>query len=129
MKLFIGNISYNTTEETLRTFFEQFGAIVSAKIVTDRETGRSRGFGFVEFADATSANEAIATANGAMLDGKQLVVSEARPKEGGAGPRRSDSGRGGFGGGNGGGNSYGGGSRSSEGGGGRSRGGYAGGRW
>jgi cold-inducible RNA-binding protein len=124
MKLFIGNISYNTNEQGLRAFFEEFGPIVSAKIVTDRETGRSRGFGFVEYEDRESAEKAISARNGANLDGKDLVVNEARPKEGG------DS-RGGGGGGrfnrDGGGGRSGGGRNSGGGGG---RGGYSGGnRW
>lgn len=124
MKLFIGNISYNTNEDGLRAFFEEFGPIVSAKIVTDRETGRSRGFGFVEYETREAAEAAISSRHGANLDGKQLAVNEARPKEGGAG------------GGNGGGRfsrGGGGGDRGGRSGGGRGgdRGGYTGGgnRW
>lgn len=89
MKLYIGNVSYNTSETTLRAFFEAFGQILSANIATERETGRSRGFAFVEYADRESAERAIAEANGAMLDGKSLVVNEARPKEGGSSGFRS----------------------------------------
>lgn len=121
MKLFIGNISYNTSEAGLRSFFEEFGPLLSVKIATDRDTGRSRGFGFIEFEDREKAEQAINTRNGADLDGKNLVVNEARPKEGGSAPR------GNRGGGGGGGNRFGnsgGGGRSSS-----SRGGYSGGRW
>ena len=87
MKLFIGNISYNTTEEALKAFFEEFGPLLSVKIATDRDTGRSRGFGFIECEDADRAKQAIETLNGASLDGKQLVVNEARPRETGFAPR------------------------------------------
>ncbi len=118
MKLFIGNISYNTSEAGLRAFFEEFGPLLSVKIATDRDTGRSRGFGFIEFEDRDKAEQAINARNGADLDGKALVVNEARPKEGGSGPRGPRS--------SGGGNRFGGnsGGRSSS-----SRGGYSGGRW
>jgi cold-inducible RNA-binding protein len=119
MKLFIGNISYNTSEAGLRAFFEEFGPLLSVKIATDRETNRSRGFGFIEFEDREKAEQAINARNGAELDGKALVVNEARPKEGGAGPRGGS--RSGGGGNRFGGNS---GGRSSS-----SRGGYSGGRW
>ena len=81
MKLFIGNIAYATSEETLREFFEEFGPLRSVKIATDRETGRSRGFGFIEIDDDAQARAAIETRNGQNLDGKQLVVNEARPRE------------------------------------------------
>lgn len=116
MKLFIGNIAYATTEQSLRAFFEEFGPLRSVTIVMDRETGRSRGFGFIEIDDEAQARAAIESRNGATLDGKELVVNEARPKE-----ERPRSDRG-FGGG-----SRSGGGRSSFGGGGRSRGGYSGG--
>jgi cold-inducible RNA-binding protein len=114
MKLFIGNISYNTSEAGLRSFFEEFGPLLSVKIATDRDTGRSRGFGFIEFEDRDKAEQAINSRNGADLDGKQLVVNEARPKEAGSGPR-------------GGGSRSGGGNRFGGGGGGRSSGGSRGG--
>ena len=118
MKLFIGNIAYATSEETLREFFEEFGPLRSVKIATDRETGRSRGFGFIEIDDDAQARAAIESRNGQSLDGKQLVVNEARPRE--DRPRQGGGGRGGFGGGNR--------DRSFGGGGGRSsRGGYSGG--
>jgi RNA recognition motif-containing protein len=81
MKLFIGNIAYATSEESLREFFEEFGPLRSVKIATDRETGRSRGFGFIEIDDDAQARAAIESRNGQSLDGKQLVVNEARPRE------------------------------------------------
>jgi RNA recognition motif-containing protein len=109
MKLFIGNISYNTSEAGLKAFFEEFGPLLSVKIATDRDTGRSRGFGFIEFEDRSRAEAAMQAKNGASLDGKQLVVNEARPKEGGNDRR--------------------GGRRFEDGGGRPSRGGYSGGRW
>jgi len=102
-KLYVGNISFNTDEESLRQAFGQFGTVTSAQVVMDRETGRSRGFAFVEMADG--ADEAIAAMNGQQLDGRSLTVNEAKPREGGGG----GGGRGGYGGGGGGGRSGGGG--------------------
>lgn len=128
MKLFVGNVAYATSEEGLRAFFEEIGPVSSVKIITDRETGRSRGFAFVEFENDDDGNKAIEELNGAELDGKQLVVNEARPQE--DRPRRdSGSSRGysGGGGGYGGRSSGGGGGRSSRGGG--SYGGKGGGRY
>lgn len=104
-KLYVGNLSFRVTSEDLQEYFGAAGAVDSANVVFDRETGRSRGFGFVEMADEDSANNAIAQFNGQDYDGRNIVVNEARPRED----------RGG-GGGNGGG-----------GGGGRGRGGYNGG--
>lgn len=103
-KLYVGNISFQTTEDDLRQAFGQFGEVTSASIVTDRETGRSRGFAFVEM--ASGADEAIAGMNGADFGGRTLTVNEAKPREGGGGGR---GGGGGYGGGGGGGRSYGGG--------------------
>lgn len=80
-KLFVGGIAFRTSEETLKSAFEQSGAVVSCRIMTDRETGRSRGFGFVEMESDADAQAAIAMWNGKELDGRQLVVNEARPKE------------------------------------------------
>lgn len=80
--LYIGNLSYKTTTEELREAFSQFGTVTRAQVVEDRETGRSRGFGFVEMADG--AEEAVSQMNGAMLGGRTLTVNEARPRE----PRR-----------------------------------------
>jgi cold-inducible RNA-binding protein len=81
MKLFVGNIAWGTSEETLRSMFEKYQSVRSVKIATDRETGRSRGFGFVEIEDDSEARDAIETLNGQELDGKQLTVNEARPRE------------------------------------------------
>ena len=78
--IYVGNLSYNSTEDTLRSAFEQYGSVLSARVITDRETGRSRGFGFVEM-DDDAADQAIAGMNGADLDGRQLKVNEARPRE------------------------------------------------
>jgi RNA recognition motif-containing protein len=78
--IYVGNLSYNSTEDTLRSAFEQYGNVLSARVITDRETGRSRGFGFVEMED-DAADQAIAGMNGADLDGRQLKVNEARPRE------------------------------------------------
>ena len=109
-KLYVGNLSFRVTSEDLQEYFGAAGAVESANVVFDRETGRSRGFGFVEMASEDDANNAIAQFNGTEYDGRNIVVNEARPRED----------RGGYGGG---------------GGGGRSRGGYngggggGGGRW
>ena len=109
MNIFVSNINYSTREESLQDLFSEFGEVSSAKIITDRETGRSRGFGFVEMGDERGKN-AIEALNGKELDGKELNVSEAKPRE--EKPRRSfDNNRGGgYGGGNRGGG-YGGGNR------------------
>jgi len=116
MNIFVSNINYATQEQSLQDLFSEFGEVSSAKIITDRETGRSRGFGFVEMSDEDGKN-AIEALNGKELDGKELNISEAKPRE--DKPRRSfdnnRSGGGGYGGGNrggsGGGSGYGGGSR------------------
>ena len=105
-KLYVGNLSYNSTEDSLAALFSQFGEVVSARIVTDRETGRSKGFGFVEMASAEAAQQSIAQLNGQQIDGRQLTVNEARPQEprqGGGGRGFGGGGRGGYGGGGGGG--------------------------
>lgn len=80
-KLYVGNISYDTTDESLQSAFEQFGEVASATVLKDRETGRSRGFGFVEMNDDAAAEEAIEKMDGTELDGRALRVNEARPKE------------------------------------------------
>src|SRR5919112_430861 len=108
-KLYVGNISFQTGEDALRDAFGQFGTVTSAQVITDRETGRSRGFAFVEMSDG--AEEAINAMNGALLGGRTLTVNEAKPRE-----DRGGGGGGGYGGGRSGGG-YGGG-RSSGGGGG-----------
>ena len=84
-RLYVGNLSYNTDDDGLRRAFEQFGEVNSASVLTDRETGRSRGFGFVEMNQG--GDQAIEEMNGAELDGRRLVVNEARPREE-RGPRR-----------------------------------------
>ena len=108
--IFVGNLDFHATEEALRALFERYGTVNSARIMTDRDTGRSRGFAFVEMENETEADQAISALNGYTMDGRALNVNEARPK-----PDR------GFGGG-GGGNRFGGG------GGGRRPGGGGGGR-
>jgi RNA recognition motif-containing protein len=116
MKMYVGNLSFSTTEDQLRDLFAQHGEVASASLVMDRETGRPRGFGFVEMPDAGQAQAAMAALNGQNFMGRDLTVNEATPKPSGGG-------RGGFGGGGGGGRGgYGGG------GGGGGRGGYGGGR-
>jgi len=77
-KLYVGGISFSTTEDGLRTAFEQAGTVESAKIITDRTTGRSRGFGFVEMGSAEEAEKAISMWHGKELDGRTLMVNEAR---------------------------------------------------
>jgi RNA recognition motif-containing protein len=102
-KLYVGGLSFDTTDESLRTFFEQVGKVDSASVVADRFSGRSRGFGFVEMATAADARKAIEELNGKSLDGRTLSVDEARPPEqrggGGGGGRRPGGGRPGGGGG------------------------------
>jgi len=79
-KLYVGNLSYNTTEDGLRTLFSDFGSVASAKIVMDRETGNSKGFGFIEMGTDEEASAAIAGTNGREYDGRQLRVNEAMDK-------------------------------------------------
>ncbi len=78
-KLYVGNLSYSTTSESLQTAFSQAGNVVSATVITDKMTGRSKGFGFVEFATDEEAAAAISMLNGKEVDGRALNVSEARP--------------------------------------------------
>ena len=80
-KLYVGNLSFRVTSEELQDHFGSAGTVESANVVMDRETGRSRGFGFVEMADEDSANTAIAQFNGQEFDGRNIVVNEARPRE------------------------------------------------
>jgi RNA recognition motif-containing protein len=118
--IFVGNLDFNVTEEAVRSLFERYGQVNSARIMTDRDTGRSRGFAFVEMENEGEADQAIAALNGYTMDGRALNVNEARPK-----PDRGFGGGGGgrgFGGGGGGGRPGGGG-----GGGGRRPGGGGGG--
>ena len=104
-KLYVGGLSYNTTEATLKDTFAAIGTVETATIIMDKMTGRSKGFGFVEMATEEEAKKAIETINGTELDGRTLTVNEAKPME----PRAPRTG-GGFGGGNrggfGGGNRY-----------------------
>lgn len=128
MKLYVGNLSFDTSEDRLRELFSEHGEVTSATLVMDRDTGRPRGFGFVEFADANSGKAAIEALNGQNVDGRDLTVNEARPREnrsfGGGG---GGGGRGGYGGGGGGGGRggrSGGGGYGGGGGGGGNRGGW-----
>ena len=81
MNLYISNLSYNISDEDLRLFFADYGEITSAKVIMDRETGRSRGFGFVELSDDELAKKAIEELNQASYDGKVINITEARPRE------------------------------------------------
>ena len=80
-KLYVGSLPYSTTEQQLSELFSPHGTVTSAKVITDRYTGQSRGFGFVEMATAEEAQKAIAALNGTPLGGRTLVVNEARPQE------------------------------------------------
>jgi RNA recognition motif-containing protein len=100
-KLYVGNLSYDVTDSSLQTMFEAYGAVRSAQIIMDRDTGRSKGFGFVEMDNDQEAQAAIAALNGAQSGGRSLTVNEARPKEGGGGGRSGGGNRGGYGGGGG----------------------------
>jgi RNA recognition motif-containing protein len=93
MKLYVGNLNYNAKENDLRDLFGAYGEVTSAAVIADRETGRSKGFGFVEFANAEDGKAAIAALDGKEIGGRALKVNEARPRE--------SSGGGGFGGGGG----------------------------
>jgi RNA recognition motif-containing protein len=133
-KLYVGNLAYSVRDESLQTAFAQFGTVTSAKVMMDRETGRSKGFGFVEMSSAAEAQAAIHAMNGQPLEGRAIVVNEARPREerpggfgggGGGGGGRGPYGGGGGGGGRG---SYGGGGGSGGGGYGGGGGGGGGGR-
>ena len=94
-KLYIGNLSFDTTESDLRETFSAFGDVASCNVITDRDTGRPRGFAFVEMVSADAANKAVAELNGKELGGRALVVNEARPRE----DRPRGGGGGGYGGG------------------------------
>jgi RNA recognition motif-containing protein len=130
MNIYVGNLAWAATEEGLTQHFGQYGAVTSVKIITDQNSGRSRGFAFVEMADNDEANAAISALNGQDYLGRALEINEARPKTGGAGGFGGGGGsRGGYGGGGGGSYGGGGGSRGGGGGygGGGSKGGYGGG--
>jgi RNA recognition motif-containing protein len=101
-KLYVGNLSYSTTESSLTDWFSQVGTVESARLITDRDSGRSKGFGFVEMSSDEEAEKAISEFNGKEVDGRALTVNEARPQEprsGGFGGGGGGGGRGGFGGG------------------------------
>lgn len=111
-KLYVGNLPYDTSDSKLQEMFEEYGAVQSAQVIMDRETGRSKGFGFVEMGSDDEARAAINALNGTEVGGRALTVNEARPREErGGGGGRGGGGRGGYGGG-----------------GGRDRGGYGGGK-
>jgi len=128
-KLYVGNLSYQMTDQELNDLFAEAGNVSSAQVVTDRYTGQSRGFGFVEMASEDEAQQAIAAINGRNVGNRALVVNESRPREGGAGGGGSRGGSGGGGsyGGGGGGGSYGGGGGGGSYGGGGGGGSYGGG--
>jgi RNA recognition motif-containing protein len=131
MKLYVGNLSYSITNESLENMFSEFGEVRSAQVIQDRDTGRSKGFGFVEMADDNAARQAIAALHDKEHEGRPLTVNEARPREdrggGGGGGGYGGGGRSGGGGGRSGGGGYGGGGRSGGGGGGYGGGGGGGG--
>lgn len=94
--IFVGNLDFAATDSSVRSLFEPYGGVERVNVVTDRDTGRSRGFAFVEMSDEAQADQAIAALNGANLDGRALNVSEARPKpQGGGFSRNGGSSRGG----------------------------------
>jgi RNA recognition motif-containing protein len=130
-KLYVGNLAYSVRDESLQQAFAQFGTVTSAKVMMDRDTGRSKGFGFVEMGSDAEAQSAINGMNGQALEGRAIVVNEARPREERPGGYGGGGGRGGYGGGGGGGGGYGGGGggggRSPYGGGGGGRSPYGGG--
>jgi RNA recognition motif-containing protein len=105
-KLYVGNLSFNTTEDELAQLFAEFGSVGRASVVTDRETGRSRGFGFVEMGSDTEAKAAIGGLDGKVVQGRTLQVNVARPREGGGGGGGGGGGRGGHRGGGGGGGGH-----------------------
>ena len=85
--IFVGNLDFASTESSVRALFEPYGSVERVNLVTDRETGRSRGFAFVEMTDSAEADRAIAALNGTQLDGRALNINEARPKPAGGGGR------------------------------------------
>lgn len=132
MNIYVGNLSWNLKDQDLANLFTPFGEVASAKIVNDKFTQRSKGFGFVEMPNDEQAQAAIAQLNGSEVDGRNLVVNESRPKEGGSGGggfKKRSFGNGGSGGGGGfrGGSGGGGGYRGGSGGGGFKKGGNGGG--
>ncbi len=101
MNIYVSNLSFNVQDEDLRDFFASYGEVTSAKVISDRETGNSRGFGFVEMSDDAASKKAIAELDGATVEGRTIKVMEAKPKE-----DRPSRGNGGGGGGYNNGNSY-----------------------
>ena len=87
MNIFVGNLAFSTTNHDLRQLFEPYGAVDEIRVIMDRETGRSKGFGFVEMPDGTAARTAMATLQGKEVEGRTLTVNEAKPRE----PRREPS--------------------------------------
>ncbi|RNI37462.1 RNA-binding protein [Hanamia caeni] len=128
MNIYVGNLSWSMTDDDLSNLFSQYGTVSSAKILKEKNTGRSKGFGFVEMEDEEAAKTAIATLNESEVQGRKLIVNESQPRPEGSGYKKS--GGGGYGGGRSGGGGYGGGRSGGGGyGGGRSSGGgYGGGR-
>ena len=100
MKLYVGNLAFQTSSEDLQQLFAQAGTVQSASVIEDRDTGRSRGFGFVEMASKEDGETAISQFNGKEFNGRNLTVNEARPREDRGGNRGGGGGRGGYGGGN-----------------------------
>ncbi len=98
-KLYVGNLSFDTTTEDLEKMFGEIGTVESTNIIEDRETGRSRGFAFVEMSSKEEAQNAISSLNGKEIDGRELTVNEAKPRENRAGSGGGGGGRGGYGGG------------------------------
>ena len=102
-KLYVGNLSYNVRDSDLEEMFAAHGSVQSAQVIMDRDTGRSKGFGFVEMSSDQEARSAISALNGKEVEGRALTVNEARPREEGGGGGGGGRGRGGYGGGGGGG--------------------------
>ena len=96
MNIYVGNLSFDTTEQSLGDYFAQYGEVLSARVMTDRETGRPRGFGFIEMASREESQKAIDSLNGVEFMGRQLNINEARPREmtGGGGGNRGGGGGG-----------------------------------
>ncbi len=128
MNIYVGNLSWSMTDDDLSNLFSQYGTVSSAKILKEKNTGRSKGFGFVEMEDEDAAKTAIATLNESEVQGRKLIVNESQPRPEGSGYKKSGGGGYGGGGGRSGGGGYGGGGRSGGGGygGGRSSGGGGG---
>jgi RNA recognition motif-containing protein len=108
-RLYVGNLSYQTDSSQLQELFAQHGQVISAQVISDRDTGRSKGFGFVEMASDDEATAAINALNGQPFEGRNITVNEARPREDRGGGYGGGGGRGGYGGGGGGRGGYGGG--------------------